>query len=160
MAQLVLGGGAKLEVPTRAIRWVRFAAAADADEKLTKQWSEITETKADGDLLVVRKSGALDYLEGRAGDIDAETCKFELDKNWSRSSGPRSRAWSTSIPAAAELPEAVGQLLAVDGSRLAIGKVELADGSDKDRHARGRRARRCRWTTFRGSIFRPARSRT
>ena len=28
VAQLELSGGAKLEVPTRAIRWVRFAAAA------------------------------------------------------------------------------------------------------------------------------------
>lgn len=131
MAQLVLSGGAKLEVPTRAIRWVRFAAAADADEKLTKQWSEITETKADGDLLVVRKSGALDYLEGVQGDIDADKCNFELDKE----PVPVPRAKVEGVvyfhSAAAELPEAAGQLLSLDGSRLAIGKVELADDDIK-----------------------------
>ncbi len=131
VAQLVLSGGAKLEVPTRAIRWVRFSAAADADEKLTKQWSEITETKADGDLLVVRKSGALDYLEGVQGDIDADTCNFELDKE----PVPVKRAKVEGVvyfhSAAAELPEAAGQLLSSDGSRLSIGKVELADDKIK-----------------------------
>jgi hypothetical protein len=129
VAQLVLGGGAKLEVPTRAIRWVRFAAAADADEKLTKQWFEITETKADGDLLVVRKSGALDYLEGVQGDIDADTCNFELDKE----PVPVKRSKVEGVvyfhSAAAELPAADGQLLSLDGSRLAIGKVELAENA-------------------------------
>lgn len=127
VAQLVLSGGAKLEIPTRAIRWVRFAAAAGADEKLTKQWSEIAETNADGDLLVVRKSGALDYLEGVQGDIDADKCNFELDKE----PVPVPRAKVEGVvyfhSAAAELPDAAGQLLSLDGSRLAIGKVELAD---------------------------------
>ncbi len=126
LAQLVLGGGAKLEVPTRAIRWVRFAAAADADEKLTKQWSEIAETKADGDLLVVRKSGALDYLEGVQGDIDADRCNFELDKE----PVPVPRAKVEGVvyfhSATAELPEAAGELILLDGSRVAIAKVELA----------------------------------
>jgi NPCBM/NEW2 domain-containing protein len=128
MAQLVLTGGAKLEVPTRAIRWVRFVAATDADEKLTKQWSEITETKADGDLLVVRKSGSLDYLEGVQGDIDADKCNFELDKE----PVPVPRAKVEGVvyfhSAATGLPEAAGELHSLDGSRLAIGKVELADG--------------------------------
>lgn len=127
VAQLVVSGGAKLEVPTRAIRWVRFATAADADEKLTKQWSEITETKADGDLLVVRKSGALDYLEGVLGDIDADKCNFELDKE----PVPVPRAKVEGVvyfhSAAVELPDAAGRLHLLDGSRLAIGKVELAD---------------------------------
>ena len=131
VAQLVLSGGEKLDVPTRAIRWVRFSAAADADEKLTKQWSEITETKADGDLLVVRKSGALDYLEGVQGDIDADICNFELDKE----PVPVKRAKVEGVvyfhSAAAELPEAAGQILSSDGSRLAIGKVELVDDKIK-----------------------------
>jgi hypothetical protein len=131
LAQIVLAGGLPLEVPTRAIRWVRFVGAADADEKLTKQWSEITQTKADGDFLVVRKSGALDYLEGVQGDIDADVCNFELDKE----PVPVKRSKVEGVvyfhSAVADLAEAAGQLILLDGSRLAIGKVELADDKIK-----------------------------
>jgi len=131
LAQLELSGGAKLEVSTRAIRWVHFAAATDADDKLTKQWSEITQTKADGDLLVVRKSGSLDYLEGVQGDIEPDKCHFELDKE--PVPVPREKVEGVVYfhSAAAELSDAAGQLLSLDGSRLAIGKVELAEDQIK-----------------------------
>ncbi len=79
-AKVTLTGKTTLEIPTRAIRWVRFSPPLDHDAKLARQWSDITETNASGDLLVVRKNGELDYLEGVQGDIDAEICKFELDK--------------------------------------------------------------------------------
>ena len=36
--------------------------------------------KAAGDLLVVRKNAASTITKGSSGDIDAESCKFELDK--------------------------------------------------------------------------------
>ena len=72
-------GSAELEVPTRSIRSVRFVADERGD-KLAKDWSQIVEGKSASDLLVVRKQGALDYLEGVLGNVDDEVVHFELDK--------------------------------------------------------------------------------
>ncbi len=129
-AQIKLAGGMAIELPTRSILWVRFGQPAGEDQKLTKQWTDIVETKANGDMLVVRKNGALDYLEGVQGDLDAEVCKFELDKEII----PVKRAKVEGIvylhAAAAELPDAAGQLSATDGCRFALRAVELAaDGA-------------------------------
>lgn len=127
-AQVTLTTGAVLEVPTRAIRWVRFSPPAAVDEKLNKQWSDIIETKATGDLLVVRKNGALDYLEGVQGDIDSQTCKFELDKEVIPIKRPKVEGVVYVHPLAAELPETIGHLAATDGSRLAMRTLELSAG--------------------------------
>lgn len=130
-AHVTLTGGAKLEIPTRAIRWVRFTAPAAADETLDKQWSAITKTPAGGDLLVVRKSGQLDYLEGVLGNVDAETCRFEIDKE----AIPVKRAKVEGIvyfhSAVPELPEAVGRANVGDGSRLTITSATLDNGTIK-----------------------------
>lgn len=130
-AHLVLTAGAKLEVPTRVIRSVRFGPAADRDPKLTKQWSQITESKADGDLLVVRKNGALDYLEGVLGDMDADTCSFELDKETFSFKRPKVEGVVYFHPQGVDLPEATGYLVATDGSRWALRTAELAEDSFK-----------------------------
>jgi len=58
---------------------VRFGSPDGHDPKRTKQWSEITAAKAAGDLLVVRTSDALDYLEGVARDVDDAICHFTVD---------------------------------------------------------------------------------
>ena len=119
------------EVPTSAIRWVRFVAADEFDARLSQQWTDITETKAVGDLLVVRKDDALDYLEGVVRDIDADTCKFELDGDVI----PVKRTKLTGLvyvhPQQPELAEPVGMVVVADGSRLQIQRVELADGKLK-----------------------------
>ncbi len=129
-ARITLTSGAAIDLPTRAIRWVRFNPPG-GDETLNKQWSDIIETKASGDVLVVRKNGALDYSEGVQGDIDAQTCNFEVDKEVL----PVKRAKVEGVvyfhPLAAELPEPIGQLTAHDGSRLTMRSVELVEGSIK-----------------------------
>lgn len=128
-ARVVTAGGRTLEVPTRAIRHVRFGPLAGGDDKVTKQWFEITQTKAAGDLLVVRKGGVLDYLEGVLGDIDGETCHFELDKEPIPVKRPKVEGVVYFHPQAAELNEPVGQLVAADGTRLAIRTAELGEGT-------------------------------
>ena len=119
-------GDATLEIPTRAIRSVRFEASGGQTPAIDKQWSEIRDTKAAGDLLVVRKDDALDYLEGVVGEIDAETCQFELDGE----TIPVKRAKIAGIvyahPAAAELPEPIGQLATSGGARLQLKSIELS----------------------------------
>jgi hypothetical protein len=126
-ARVALVSGQNLEIPTKAIRWVRFAAEPDGDGKLTKQWSEITESKAAGDLLVVRKSGALDYLEGVQGDIDADTCNFQLDNESIPVKRPKVEGVVYFHATAPELSEPVGRLVAADGSRVAMRTVQLVD---------------------------------
>jgi len=127
-AQVTLTTGARIELPTRTIRWVRFAPPADRDAKLTKQWTDITETKPTGDLLVVRKNDSLDYLEGVLGDLDKEICKFEMDKEVISVKRPKVEGLIYFHPTVAELAEPVGQLVATDGSHLAIRTAVLNDG--------------------------------
>lgn len=130
-AQITLPGGTKLEVSTRNIRSVRFGAVDQYDPKLTKQWTEIVESKAGGDLLVVRKNGALDYLEGVLGNVDADTCKFELDKESIPVKRPKIEGLVYFHPNPPELPEATGRLSLADGGAWALRSAQLADGKLK-----------------------------
>jgi hypothetical protein len=128
-ARVVLAGGAKLEIPTKAIRSVRFRPPGARDEALDKQWSEITRSRAAGDLLVVREEDQLDYHEGVLGNIDAETCHLEMDKE----DIPAKRAKAEGLiyfhPAATELPDPVGRLRAGGGSEWSLAAATLADGA-------------------------------
>ena len=128
-ARLTLCSGVVAEMPSHNVRWVRFSAPASGDDKLDKQWSDIIATKATADLLVVRKNGALDYLEGVQGDVDADTCSFELDKEVIPVKRPRVEGIVYFRRAGAELPEAVGQLATADGSHLALRAIELKDAA-------------------------------
>lgn len=125
-ARLSGPGDTVQEVPTAAIRSVRFETPGGPTPAMDKQWAEIRETKAAGDLLVVRKDDALDYLEGVVGEINAETCQFELDGE----TIPVRRAKIAGIvyahPATAELPEPVGQLATIGGARLQLKAIELS----------------------------------
>jgi hypothetical protein len=123
-AQLTISGGIKVEVPTRAIAWVRFGPPS-GDDKLNKQWSDVVDTKADSDLLVMRKDGALDYLEGVQGDVDADSCKFEVDEEKMRFKRAKVEGIVYAHPRAKELPEPIGQLVTLDASRLALAEVAL-----------------------------------
>ena len=129
MAELVSPSGVLTSLPTRLVRSVRFSVGGDA--KLTQQWSEIVETKAAGDLLVIRANGALDYLEGVQLDIDDETCRFELDKEVK----PVKRAKVEGIvyfhPAPADVREPRGHVALADGGRVALASLELADETVK-----------------------------
>lgn len=116
------------EIPTRSIRWARFGAPGSYDPKLAKEWSQITAAKAAGDLLVVRKNGTLDYLEGVLRDVDADKCQFELDGEVIPVNRAKIEGLVYARPRSAELPEPIGQLVATDGSRLKLQSVELAGG--------------------------------
>jgi hypothetical protein len=128
-AHVRLTTGAELDVPTRAIRWVRFSAGNDREPKLARQWSDIIDAKVAGDLLVVRKSGALDYLEGVQGDVDAEICKFELDKEIIPVKRTKVEGIVYAHPAGADLPEAAGEISSIDGARLAMRTASLGEGA-------------------------------
>lgn len=126
-AQITLAAGEVVELPTRSIRWVRFAGAV-GDDKLNQQWTDVIGGEHAGDVLVVRKGEVLDHMEGVLGNISAETCQFELDKDVI----PVKRAKVAGLiyfhNKAAELKAAVGIAVSDDGTRLSLAKVDLADG--------------------------------
>jgi hypothetical protein len=130
-ARVVLVGGARVEVPTRAIRSVRFQAAGERDEKSNKQWSEIVESKATADLLVVRKKGSLDYLEGVLQDLNSESLKFELDREPINVKRPKIEGLVYYHSAGEALPEPICEVSAIGGTRLSVRSVRLSDGQFK-----------------------------
>jgi len=83
-----------VEIPTRAIRHVRFREQQTPE--LTSQWREIAATPATGDMVVIRKTStrsveqgdaepimvteqALDQLEGTLHDVGPDSVRFEYD---------------------------------------------------------------------------------
>jgi hypothetical protein len=124
-ATATLGPDSAVVVPTSAVRSARLVPITDP--KLQKQWAEISEMRPAGDLLVVSKGGALDYLEGIVRSLDGETCDFELDGE----SIPVKREKITGLVYAAtkksELPESIGSLVLVGGSQLPLRSLTIAD---------------------------------
>jgi NPCBM/NEW2 domain len=130
-AQIVLVGGAKVIVPTQAVRFVRFQAAGEQEDKANKQWKDITEQKATGDLLVVRKKGTLDYLEGVHKDLNEESLTFELDREPIKVKRPKIEGLIYYHSAAAPLPDATCQVAAVGGTRLFASSVNWTNDQFK-----------------------------
>ena len=158
IAKIRLAGGATQEVPTGAIRWVRFASADGGKAKLDRQWSEIADTQAAGDLVVVRKNEALDYLEGVLRDIDDAIAKFEVDGEVVDVRRAKIEGFVYAHPRSRELPEPLGMLVALDGSQLQLESIELAGGRLTLKTPA--RRTRCRSRASCGSTLPPARWRT
>jgi len=75
-ASFVATGGSELEVPTRSIAAVRLM---QQDEEIARQWGRIRQAETAGDLIVIRKEKAIDYLEGVLGDVSESTVVFKVD---------------------------------------------------------------------------------
>ena len=118
-------GAAQIELPTRSIRWVRFLAD-DRNDKLAREWTQIAGGKAASDLLVVRKQGALDYLEGVLGDVDDEVVHFELDKEPIPVKRPKVEGLIYYHAAAGDLPEPLAEAVDRGGSHFQVQSVALA----------------------------------
>ncbi len=116
------------EVSAKAIRAIHFTRPSDREAKLAKQWEDISQSKAAGDVLITRKDGALDYHEGIEGDIDKDTCKFEIDKDVVAVRRSKVEGIIFFHPAAAELPEGVGEVSLADGTRVTMRGVTIGGG--------------------------------
>ena len=127
-ARLALVAGNRLELPARAIRWVRFSHAEAPDEKIETQWAEMSEPSKDGDKLVVRKKGALDEIEGTAHDVAAETVQFEVDKEVVAVNRGKIEGLVYFHSDAAEAREPIGQVTLNDGARLAMLSAAMKEG--------------------------------
>jgi hypothetical protein len=71
-ATIALLDGAELVVSVKQVRSVRYSKLDDPD-------AEISQVQAAGDLLGVRKSESVDYLEGVIGDVTEDAVKFTID---------------------------------------------------------------------------------
>lgn len=112
-----------VEVPTTAVRSVRLVPLTEP--ALQKQWAEISEMKPAGDLLVVNKNGALDYLEGIVRSFEGATCQFELDGE--TIDVPRAKITGIVYAAAkkSDPPESIGTMVLTGGSRLPLRSLKL-----------------------------------
>ncbi len=73
----VTSTGAKISGTRDQLRAVRFQPAAAG---VDSQWDALVKQDHDGDAVIIRKaSDELDFLEGKIGDVDAESLDFELD---------------------------------------------------------------------------------
>lgn len=130
-ATVKLAGGAAIELSSKAIHWVRFVDPSQPDDKVAQQWSEIVDSKSPADMLVVRKQGAIDFLEGVLHDVDAENVKFELDKEVI----PVKRFKVEGLVyyhASGESPaEPICELTDLHGTRLNVSKLSLSESAFK-----------------------------
>ncbi len=75
-AKIERADSVKFEVQPTAVQWLRVAESSDGEKT---QWDQIVENHTAGDLLVVRKQDALDYLEGIVRRVTGEAVEFEID---------------------------------------------------------------------------------
>ena len=128
-AKIEVSGDAAREVPVKSLRWVRFVDAAEKSEKLDAQWNEIVAGKPAGDLLVVRKKGAIDSTDGVVGDVSAETVGFTLDGDKIDIKRPKVEGIVFVQPAGDDLPDAVCTVIDSHGSRYRASNFKLEGDS-------------------------------
>lgn len=123
-AELRLADGTTVKIPARSIANVRFGVETP-EAKLNKQWSDILTSEPQGDLLVIRKDGALDYLEGILLEVDSDTCRFELDKEAIPVRRSKVEGLVYFHTGQAEVAELAGVVAHQDGSRIVAAKLSL-----------------------------------
>ena len=123
-AQIELAGAAPIELPTKWIHSVRFLAD-DRSDKLAREWAQIAASKAASDLLVVRKQGALDYLEGVTGGVDEAAVTFELENETIPVKRPKVEGLIYYHAGSDALPEPIAEAVDQGGSRFAVRSTAL-----------------------------------
>lgn len=123
-AQLRLLDGAQAELATAGVEWIRFPTPSAA---VTAEWERIVEVKTAGDLIVVRKGDALDYLEGIIRSIQPDVVEFELDGEVLPVKRAKVEGLRFFRPAQAELPQPICLVYRANGAPpLPAAKAEIA----------------------------------
>jgi len=76
-ASLERGGDRQWTLPAKQIASVQLGPLEDAE--LKRQWQDIVRKEHRGDVIVIRKKSALDYIDGVLGRVTAEKVHFLLD---------------------------------------------------------------------------------
>ena len=127
-ARLQLADQNVLEVPTKLIRSILFANHPEGEQKLAGQWSNIVANKAAADVLVLRKGGSLDYLEGVLGDVDQDIVKFQLDAEVIPVKRAKIEGLVYYHPQHSDIESAAYEVTTADGWRLRAQSVALSGG--------------------------------
>jgi hypothetical protein len=129
VAQLTLldagAGAGEVKIGTKSIAWLRFKHQSD---KLAQQWEEILAAPADGDLVVVRKDAALDFLEGEAGELDGESVQFKIDGETVPVKRTRLEGLVYFHAREAELPEPACRLTDAAGGHYVVRRLAWTPG--------------------------------
>ena len=139
-AQLELLGGGTVQMPTRSIRWIRFA---EQEGELAQQWQEIIKGTPESDLLVIRKTStrtieqpgqeprsvtesALDELDGIVLEVGPMMAKFEYSGEVIDVKREKIEGIVYFHPVKRELPAAACRVVDAAGSSLSVRSFELA----------------------------------
>ena len=117
--------GARLELPTAAVRTVRLKPAG---EEFDGPWHEIADEPHKGDAIVIRKT-ALDYLEGVLLGVTADTVQFEFDGSRFDVAREKVEGLIYYHPSGSELPTPLCRLVDVHGSSWNVQELALIDGA-------------------------------
>lgn len=122
-ASIELAEKQELTLNAPALRSLRLASASEAE---LAQWEKILSQDQPGDLVVVRKSDAIDFVEGEIVEVAPEAVNFKVDGDlvpvkWGKIFG---LVWHQVAAEKNSNPLCEAHL--VDGSRLAAKSVVLA----------------------------------
>jgi hypothetical protein len=122
-AALTSAAFGSFEVPRRSVHSIRLGKL---DSKVEAAWDELLQRESRDDLVVVRKGDALDHVAGVISGIDETAVQLLLDG--SPVPVPRERVFGVILSSAeVRSPNIRGILETLDGDRLAIGAISLAD---------------------------------
>ena len=76
VAEVTCVGGQSFRLPVKQVAWVKFK---EQHESLAAQWRGLTARDRTGDLIVVRKAEALDFVEGVVGDLTDTDIEFHIE---------------------------------------------------------------------------------
>lgn len=117
--------GKPVELRTRRVAAVRFLEPTPAIEE---QWRKIrSEAEATGDLVLIRKGDAVDYVEGVLGEVTEENVELDLDGSKIPVKRTRVDGLIYFHRQADESPDPLALVMLADGSQLAAAKVVTTD---------------------------------
>lgn len=142
-ARIELTCGQAVELPTRAVRTVRFQQQQTPE--LVVQWREITSSMATGDMVVIRKTSlrtveqgdaepttiteqALDQVEGTLMGITADTVEFESGGEKINIRREKLEGLVYYHPTKREFAAPVCRLIDAGGSTWPVRELRLVDG--------------------------------
>lgn len=123
-AEIKLGNGESLNAPTSSVAHVKFAVSGE----LEASWQEILAKNAASDLVVVKRDGALDYLEGVLGPTDQDGAfAFTLDGDTLNVKRSRLAGIAYFHKAGDALPAAAALVSDTHGNQFAAAVLKLED---------------------------------
>lgn len=121
-AAVALVGGGEVSLPVGRVAAVRFKEQTDL---FARQWHEIASNEQTGDVVVVRRQQALDFLTGIIGDVEEATVHFELEGERLEVRRSRIEGLIYFRPPEDRLPRAFCRLITASGQSIEVHKLEL-----------------------------------